>query len=140
MFKNEILRQILRLSGNFVLEVVFGVYSEGLLTVSDLVVFLAGVGGGVPLVPAAAAEAVQDAGADATADTADAATKEEQDDGSKNKPTQMLDGIHHQHSNPNPRPAATPCVLSQYPTTERHWSSFRHFPPQMLSIRPFSSF
>lgn len=82
MFKNEILRQILRLSGNFVLEVVFGVYSVGLLTVSDL----AGVGGGVPLVPAAAAEAVQDAGADAAADAADAASKEKQDDGSKDKP------------------------------------------------------
>ena len=86
MFKNEILRQILRLSGNFVLEVVFGVYSAGLLTVSGLAVFLAGVGWGVSLVPAAAAEEVQDAGADATADTADAASKEKQDDGSKDKP------------------------------------------------------
>ena len=86
MFKNEILRQILRLSGNFVLEVVFGVYSAGLLTVSGLAVFLAGVGGGVSLVPAAAAEEVQDAGADAAADTADATSKEKQDDGSKDKP------------------------------------------------------
>ena len=47
---------------------------------------LASVGRGVALVPAAAAEAVQDTAADTTADAADAGAEEEEDDGSNDDP------------------------------------------------------
>jgi len=49
-------------------------------------VSLASVGGGVALVPAAAAETVQDAFADAATDAADAGTEEEEDDCSEDDP------------------------------------------------------